>query len=167
MGGLRAGFVSGTTVLGRRTFRVGSSCPQRRSLSRVVCKDGNSSTDGTIDAKGRAKDLAVTYGPAFFATSTMSSVVSMSLWYTAVRSGVDVQSLVVGLGDWLSNTPVGRPSALDQINNSVGAFALAYIAHKASSPIRFPFVVAMTPYVAKVIKAKTTKTPVNDTTDQK
>ena len=41
-----------------------------------------------------------------------------------------------------------------QVNNTserVGTFAIAYAAHKALSPVRFPPTVALTPVVAKYI----------------
>lgn len=39
-------------------------------------------------------------------------------------------------------------------NESVGTFALAYAAHKALSPVRFPPTVALTPVVAKFLGKK-------------
>ncbi len=39
-------------------------------------------------------------------------------------------------------------------NETVGTFAIAYAAHKALSPVRFPPTVALTPVVAKWIGQK-------------
>ena len=39
----------------------------------------------------------------------------------------------------------------DNNSEKVGTFALAYAAHKAASPIRFPPTVLLTPVVAKLI----------------
>ena len=44
-----------------------------------------------------------------------------------------------------------------QVNTTserVGTFAIAYAAHKALSPVRFPPTVALTPVVAKYIGSK-------------
>ena len=53
-------------------------------------------------------------------------------------AGVDVAALIGKLGIDVSTT-----------SESVGTFALAYAAHKALSPVRFPPTVALTPVVAK------------------
>lgn len=45
-----------------------------------------------------------------------------------------------------------RPFTAPQVNNTnetVGTFAIAYAAHKALSPVRFPPTVALTPVVAR------------------
>lgn len=42
----------------------------------------------------------------------------------------------------------------DATGEKVGTFALAYAAHKAASPIRFPPTVALTPVVARWIGKK-------------
>ncbi len=38
---------------------------------------------------------------------------------------------------------------MNNTNETVGTFAIAYAAHKALSPVRFPPTVALTPLVAK------------------
>lgn len=48
--------------------------------------------------------------------------------------------------------------AADETGGRVGTFALAYAAHKAASPIRFPPTVALTPIVAGWIGKKIEKT---------
>lgn len=45
----------------------------------------------------------------------------------------------------------------DATGEKVGTFALAYAAHKAASPIRFPPTVALTPIVARWIGKKVDK----------
>lgn len=44
--------------------------------------------------------------------------------------------------------------ATNETGEKVGTFALAYAAHKAASPIRFPPTVALTPIVAAWIGKK-------------
>ncbi|GAV85238.1 DUF1279 domain-containing protein [Cephalotus follicularis] len=60
--------------------------------------------------------------------------------------GIDVQSLLQKVG--ISTNEAGE---------KVGTFALAYAAHKAASPIRFPPTVALTPIVASWIGKKVEK----------
>ena len=54
--------------------------------------------------------------------------------------GVDVSALLSRVGLQVNNT-----------SETVGTFAIAYAAHKALSPVRFPPTVALTPVVAKWI----------------
>ena len=54
--------------------------------------------------------------------------------------GVDVAALLSRIGISVSDT-----------NERVGTFAIAYAAHKALSPVRFPPTVALTPVVARLL----------------
>ncbi|KAL2635024.1 hypothetical protein R1flu_006503 [Riccia fluitans] len=85
----------------------------------------------------QAKELLTRYGGAYLATSISLSVVSFSLCYVLVNSGVDVAALLQKVG-----------IQTNEAGEKVGTFALAYAAHKAASPIRFPPTVALTPIVA-------------------
>lgn len=71
-------------------------------------------------------------------TSISLSLVSFSLSYALVASGVDVAALLARLGLGVSET-----------SEQAGLLALAYAVHKATSPIRFPPTVALTPVVAR------------------
>ncbi|XP_050367739.1 uncharacterized protein LOC126786075 [Argentina anserina] len=84
-----------------------------------------------------AKELLAKYGGAYLATSITLSIISISLCYVLISVGVDVQALLQKVG--ISSNEAGE---------KVGTFALAYAAHKAASPIRFPPTVALTPVVA-------------------
>ena len=88
----------------------------------------------------QAKGLFKTYGPAYLLTSISFAVVSFSLCYALVSAGVDVAGLLKGVGLEVSDK-----------GEKVTTAALAYAAHKAASPIRFPPTVALTPVVAKWI----------------
>eukprot|EP00189_Rhodosorus_marinus_P010527 CAMPEP_0184746922 /NCGR_PEP_ID=MMETSP0315-20130426/9393_1 /TAXON_ID=101924 /ORGANISM="Rhodosorus marinus, Strain UTEX LB 2760" /LENGTH=153 /DNA_ID=CAMNT_0027219673 /DNA_START=78 /DNA_END=539 /DNA_ORIENTATION=- len=113
----------------------------------VVCaaEGGKSKTD-------KATELMKVYGGSYLATSISTFIVSLATFYFAIEAGFDVPAMVNSFGDWLATTPLGRPAVLEQVNPSMGTFALAYIAHKATSPARFPVVVAAVPYVAKFFK---------------
>ena len=74
-------------------------------------------------------------------TSTSFALVSFSICYALVSNGVDVASLLAKVGiDATASAEKGT------------TIAIAYAAHKAASPIRFPPTVALTPYVAKLLK---------------
>ena len=60
-------------------------------------------------------------------------------------AGVDVSALLQRFGLKPSDT-----------SDKVGTVAIAYAAHKALSPVRFPPTVALTPVVAKLIGKKPT-----------
>ncbi|KAF8667392.1 hypothetical protein HU200_053073 [Digitaria exilis] len=88
----------------------------------------------------QAKELLAKYGGAYLATSISLSLVSFTLCYLLISAGVDVQDLLAKVGIVTGET-----------GGKVGTFALAYAAHKAASPIRFPPTVALTPVVASWI----------------
>jgi len=64
--------------------------------------------------------------------------VSFAACYALVASGVDVGAVLSKFGLQVTDT-----------SEKVGTFAIAYAAHKALSPVRFPPTVALTPAVAK------------------
>lgn len=88
-----------------------------------------------------AKSLLKKYGIAYLATSIPLAAVSFAICYVLVDNGVDMASLLA---------KVGIQSA-GNTETTAGTFALAYAAHKAASPIRFPPTVLLTPVVAKLI----------------
>lgn len=87
-----------------------------------------------------AKSLLKKYGIAYLATSIPLAIISFSLFYVLVDNGVDVGSLLEKVG-------IDNSGAADK----AGTVAIAYAAHKAASPIRFPPTVLLTPVVAKII----------------
>ncbi|ERN16173.1 hypothetical protein AMTRI_Chr11g152640 [Amborella trichopoda] len=91
----------------------------------------------------QTKELLAKYGGAYLATSIFLSLVSFALCYLLVRAGIDIQGLLEKVG-----------IHADETGGKVGTFALAYAAHKAASPIRFPPTVALTPMVANWIRKK-------------
>ncbi|KAL3530337.1 hypothetical protein ACH5RR_009659 [Cinchona calisaya] len=94
----------------------------------------------------QAKELLAKYGGAYLATSIAPSLISFTLCYALINAGVDVPALLQKVG--ISTNETGE---------KVGTFALAYAAHKAASPIRFPRTVALTPIVASWIGKKIDK----------
>ena len=87
-----------------------------------------------------AKSLLKKYGIAYLATSIPLALVSFVLCYVLVDNGVDVAGLLAKVGIESGNA-----------ETTAGTFAIAYAAHKAASPIRFPPTVLLTPVVAKLI----------------
>lgn len=98
----------------------------------------NQKEEGELVSKGtQAKQLLAKYGGAYLATSISLAIVSFTLCYLLVDNGVDVASLLAKVGIAPSDT-----------SEKAGTAAIAYAAHKAASPIRFPPTVALTPIVA-------------------
>lgn len=91
------------------------------------------------DGGDSAKSLLKKYGIAYLATSVPLAIVSFTICYFLVDAGIDVAALLA---------KVGIESAASE---KAGTFAIAYAAHKAASPIRFPPTVLLTPVVAKLI----------------
>jgi hypothetical protein len=94
-----------------------------------------------------AKSLLKKYGIAYLATSIPLAIVSFAICYVLVDNGVDVGALLAKVGIESSDTA-----------DKAGTFAIAYAAHKAASPIRFPPTVLLTPVVAKMIGKEPTET---------
>jgi len=92
------------------------------------------------DGGQSAKDLLAKYGVAYLATSIPLAIVSFAICYILVDSGVNVAGLLGNVG-----------ITVNENSEKVGTFAIAYAAHKAASPIRFPPTVLLTPVVAKLI----------------
>jgi len=95
---------------------------------------------GKKDGGESAKSLLAKYGVAYLATSIPLAIVSFAICYLLVDNGVDVASLLAKVGIEGTDT-----------TDKVGTAAIAYAAHKAASPIRFPPTVILTPVVAKLI----------------
>lgn len=104
-----------------------------------IFKSGGNKEGKTV----QAKDLLAKYGSAYLITSISLSAVSFGLCYVLVTAGVDVPALLARVGITASTQ-----------TETAGTVALAYAAHKAASPIRFPPTVALTPFVANAIGKK-------------
>jgi Protein of unknown function (DUF1279) len=98
-----------------------------------------------------AKDTLARYGGAYLGTSVALSLLSFGVLYVAIDAGVDVKPGLRAFGDFLAGTPLGRPAALDSIGETGSTMALAYIAHKVTSPLRFPPTLLLTEFVAKAV----------------
>lgn len=98
-----------------------------------------------------AKETMARYGGSYLGSSIFLSLLSFAALYAAIDAGVDVKPGLRAFGDFLAGTPLGRPAALDKIGESGSTFALAYIAHKATSPIRFPPTLVLTEVIAKAL----------------
>jgi hypothetical protein len=92
------------------------------------------------DGGESAKSLLKRYGIAYLATSIPLAIVSFAICYLLVDIGVDVAGLLGKVGIEAGGA-----------GETAGTVAIAYAAHKAASPIRFPPTVLLTPIVAKLI----------------
>ncbi|CAJ1979111.1 unnamed protein product [Sphenostylis stenocarpa] len=109
-------------------------------------EEGKDDSDQRKSKGDQAKELLAKYGGAYLATSITLSLISFALCYALISAGIDVQALLQKVG-----------ISADETGEKVGTFALAYAAHKAASPIRFPPTVALTPIVAGWIGKKVEK----------
>lgn len=98
-----------------------------------------------------AKESILRYGGVYLGSSIFLSLISFGALYVAIDAGVDVRPFLTSLGDGLARTPLGRPAALDTLGETGSTFALAYVAHKVTSPLRFPPTLVLTEVVAKAL----------------
>ncbi|ETI56749.1 hypothetical protein L914_00749 [Phytophthora nicotianae] len=94
----------------------------------------------------RAKTFAVEYGRVGICTHIVLSVLSFSIIYVGVSSGVDVSSLLDSVG--LST------SASDSTTNSAGSLLIAYTLYKVLAPVRWPLTFAVTPVVLRALRRR-------------
>lgn len=101
-----------------------------------------------VSRTDQAKDLLKTYGSAYLLTSISFAIVSFAACYALVSAGVDIGALLEKVGIQVNNA-----------SERVGTVAIAYAAHKALSPVRFPPTVALTPVVARLLGRKGSESP--------
>jgi len=130
----------------------GSEAVEQNEAERVTKKWGleaglfkavTSKGDQKTSAADTAKELLKKYGSAYLITSISFAIVSFAICYLLVDIGVDVAALLAKIGIKVTST-----------SEKVGTAAIAYAAHKAASPIRFPPTVALTPVVANWLGRK-------------
>lgn len=97
---------------------------------------------GAMTQREKAADLLKRYGGAYILCSLSLSACSFALFYLLVSSGVDVAALLRMIGISLK----GKSERL-------GTIGLAYLLHKAASPIRFPPTLALTVVVGKKLQS--------------
>ena len=91
----------------------------------------------------KPKDLLAKYGGAYLITSICLAIISYATCFLLVDKGIDVGALLEKVGIKASAT-----------SSTTGTAAIAYVFHKAASPIRFPPTVALTPVVAELLGKK-------------
>ncbi|KAE8886564.1 hypothetical protein PF005_g1154 [Phytophthora fragariae] len=94
----------------------------------------------------RAKTFAIEYGRVGICTHIVLSLLSFSVIYVGVSSGVDVTSVLDSVG--LSS------SVSDSTTNSAGSLLIAYTLYKVLAPIRWPLTFAVTPVVLRALRRR-------------
>jgi len=139
---------------------VGSIRTPARSNPRAAIEQPNSLTEDEVvrrwglefalmdslrggEGSLKAGDLFRRYGPAYLLTSTSLALVSYAGCYAAVSRGVNVAAILARFGMTAS---VAR--------EKTAAASIAYVCHKAASPLRFPPTVVLTPVVAARLFAR-------------
>lgn len=140
---LRRGVVVSTKQQDEEAVETPETTIKKFGLEVGLFKTLTDKTKSDGRKKADAKTLLSKYGPAYLLTSISFAIVSFALCYFLVSVGIDVPALLSKIGLNATTT-----------SENVGKFAIAYAAHKAASPIRFPPTVALTPVVAKLIGKK-------------
>ena len=91
--------------------------------------------------QSQAVTLLKRFGGTYILCSLAVSVCSMSFFYTLVANGLDAPAVLASVGLTLPSKYAGA-----------GTIGLAYVLHKASSPIRFPPTVALTAVVGRKLE---------------
>jgi hypothetical protein len=93
--------------------------------------------------KIKPTDLLKKYGGAYLLTSITLAIISYALCYLLVSKGIDVGALLMKIG--IKSTAAA---------SGAGTASIAYAIHKASSPIRFPPTVLLTPIISEWFSKK-------------
>jgi len=93
--------------------------------------------------KIKPTDLLKKYGGAYLLTSITLAIISYALCYLLVSKGIDVGALLMKIG--IKSTAA---------SSGAGTASIAYAIHKASSPIRFPPTVLLTPIISELFSKK-------------
>ncbi|KAG1706547.1 hypothetical protein DVH05_001696 [Phytophthora capsici] len=94
----------------------------------------------------RAKTFAIEYGRVGICTHIVLSLLSFSVIYVGVSSGVDVTAILDSVG--LSS------SVSDSTTNSAGSLLIAYTLYKVLAPVRWPLTFAVTPVVLRALRRR-------------
>ncbi|KRX03731.1 hypothetical protein PPERSA_04239 [Pseudocohnilembus persalinus] len=106
-------------------------------------EQGPKTTATKLSSTQKIKNMVKLYGGLGIATHTVLSLTSLGCTYALVSYGIDVQNLVYKLG---FNVKLGDNQQM------MSDFALAYVVHKATMPIRVPITLGVVPIVAKILK---------------
>ncbi|CAH9079243.1 unnamed protein product [Cuscuta epithymum] len=120
-------------------------------------------------AGGRFKQLFKKYGKVALGVHFSVSAASITGLYIAVKSNVDVESMIERVGlfkpkeeelppqnpELIGDDPAAQPKARNRTAelaaSSGGAIALAVLLNKALFPVRVPITIALTPPVARFL----------------
>jgi hypothetical protein len=94
----------------------------------------------------KAKTFAIEYGRVGICTHIVLSVLSFSVIYVGVSSGVDVTAVLESVG---MSTSVSYKTT-----NSAGSFLIAYTLYKVLAPVRWPLTFAVTPVVLRALRRR-------------
>lgn len=142
------------SIVGSSLFRASASTSDDGDDSKLIDIDGETKKYGlevglwkSITNKDGSSikpgDLLKKYGAAYLLTSISLAIVSYAICYFLVGAGVDVPALLKKINIEVTTTA-----------SNVGTAGIAYVIHKAASPIRFPPTVALTPVVAEILGKK-------------
>lgn len=140
----RTNSVTTRLVVGRNSVirPLPTTTTSSKSLTTFMTEQ-NTDVNAAPKEKLHAKDLFKKYGIAYLATSITLAIISYLTCYYCVSKGIDVASLLAKFGI--------KATAMAE---STGTASIAYVFHKAASPIRFPPTLALTPIVANLMGRK-------------
>ena len=152
-----AGFRLPTCTLLLRSTLCSSPGPETSSnyysTERKERKQGSApapaASENDISSSGAAPSkwsvLLGRYGRIAIGTHLVIGLTHLSCWYVAIRSGLDVNEMLLTYGGTVGET------VLDRLPDGAGGFLLAYGIHKATSPVRMMVTVGATPVVASAL----------------
>jgi len=145
--------------------RITKNTKNTKNTYNILCSTNNNDSNNKVDnvdditkkyglevslwkafksgGKIKPTDLLKKYGGAYLLTSITLAIISYALCYLLVSKGIDVGALLMKIG--IKSTAAA---------SGAGTASIAYAIHKASSPIRFPPTVLLTPIISEWFSKK-------------
>ncbi|GLE06322.1 hypothetical protein PINS_up015569 [Pythium insidiosum] len=113
----------------------------------IATEDADATSAEPLSWRERAKTFAMEYGKVGICTHAVLSLLSFSIIYVGVSSGVDVSSILDSVG-------MNASSKHDAAANSAGSALIAYTIYKLLAPVRWPLTFAVTPVVVRGLRRR-------------
>ncbi|CAG0896980.1 unnamed protein product [Darwinula stevensoni] len=134
-------------------YYMGMACCKQHDVFRCFSSTPNQETP-PLKNRQKLKQAVKDYGATVIVFHIGISLVSLSGFYLAVSSGVNMESLLQALG-------IGQSLMQNKIAAGASVFMIAYAVHKVFAPVRIAITLSVTPFLIGTSKTGVHYTGVN------
>ncbi|OQS07392.1 hypothetical protein THRCLA_00588 [Thraustotheca clavata] len=102
------------------------------------------STDTLRKHTAKLKDVMKQYGKVAVVVHSTVFVSTLGVAFTCIESGIDIRHVKIPFVD------------MSKIDPNAGTFLLAYLATVATGPLRGGLTIAITPWIARIVRKRAT-----------